>query len=126
MKNLLFVLLLIAANTAYSQVQKIEKVIDSCVKKDNFNGCVLLAKNGKTELLTYKGLSNRHYTIPFSDESRFHIFSLTKTFTAVLIMQLYERGKINLDATISTYYPEYKGSCSKSNDPKFINLQQRT
>jgi hypothetical protein len=74
MKNLLFVLLLIAANTAYSQVQKIEKVIDSCVK-DNFNGCVLLAKNGKTELLTYKGLSNRHYSIPFSDKSRFHIFS---------------------------------------------------
>lgn len=113
MKNLLFVLLLIAANTMHSQMQKVEKVIDSCVKKDNFNGSVLLAKNGKIELITYKGLSNRHYTIPFSDETRFHIFSLTKTFTAVLIMQLYERGKINLDATISTYYPEYKGEAAQ-------------
>lgn len=98
---------------AYSQIQKVEKVIDSCVKRDNFNGSVLIAHNGKTELLTYKGLSNRHYNIPFSDETRFHIFSLTKTFTVVLIMQLYEKGKIDLDAPISTYYPEYKGEAAK-------------
>ncbi|SDQ66209.1 CubicO group peptidase, beta-lactamase class C family [Chryseobacterium soldanellicola] len=113
MKNFLTMLLLIIINSAYSQLQKVEKVIDSCVKKDNFNGSVLLAKNGNIELLTYKGLSNRHYNINFSDETRFHIFSLTKTFTAVLIMQLYEKGKINLDATISTYYPEYKGEAAK-------------
>jgi len=113
MKNFLTILLLIIINTAYSQLQKVEKVIDSCVKKDNFNGSVLLAKNGNIELLTYKGLSNRHYNINFSDETRSHIFSLTKTFTAVLIMQLYEKGKINLDTTISTYYPEYKGEAAK-------------
>ncbi len=113
MKNILLGLFLMTINLAYSQIQKVRQVIDSCVKKDNFNGSVLLAQNGKTELLTYTGLSNRHYNIPFSDETRFHIFSLTKTFTAVLIMQLYERGKISLDATISTYYPEYKGEASK-------------
>ncbi|MDN3692192.1 serine hydrolase domain-containing protein [Chryseobacterium tructae] len=109
MKKLLSGLLLLIIHLAYPQMQKVEQVIDSCVKKDNFNGSVLLALNGKTELLTYNGLSNRHYNISFSDETRFHIFSLTKTFTAVLIMQLYEKGKINLEATISTYYPEYKG-----------------
>lgn len=113
MKNILSGLFLMIISAAYPQIQKVEQVIDSCVKKDNFNGSVLLAKNGKTELLTYKGLSNRHYDIPFSDETRFHIFSLTKTFTAVLIMQLYEKGKIDLDATIATYYPEYKGEAAQ-------------
>lgn len=113
MKNILLGLFLMTISLAYSQIQKVEKVIDSCVKRDNFNGSVLIAHNGKTELLTYKGLSNRHYNIPFSDETRFHIFSLTKTFTVVLIMQLYEKGKIDLDAPISTYYPEYKGEAAK-------------
>ncbi|UHO39564.1 beta-lactamase family protein [Chryseobacterium capnotolerans] len=113
MKNMLLGLFLITINLAYPQIQKVEQVIDSCVKRDNFNGSVLLAQNGKTELLTYKGLSNRHYNLPFSDETRFHIFSLTKTFTAVLIMQLYEKGQIDLDASISTYYPEYKGEAAK-------------
>lgn len=112
MKNIITGILLITINIAHSQIQKVEKVIDSCVKKDNFNGAVLMAKDGKIELLTYKGLANRHYNIDFSDETRFRIFSLTKTFTAVLIMQLYERGKINLDAPISTYYPEYKGEAA--------------
>lgn len=113
MKKILSGILMMMIHLAYPQIQKVEQVIDSCVKKDNFNGSVLVAKGGRIELLTYKGLSNRHYNIPFSDETRFHIFSLTKTFTAALIMQLYERGKINLDAPISTYYPEYKGEAAK-------------
>lgn len=113
MKRKLSGLLLIIIQFVYPQIQKVEQVIDNCVKEDNFNGSVLLAKEGKIELLTYKGMANRHYNISFSDETKFHIFSLTKTFTAILIMQLYERGKIDLDATISTYYPEYKGEAAQ-------------
>ena len=105
-------LLIFAMNIIYPQIQNVNKVIDTSIKKDNFNGAVLLAKNGKTELLTYTGLANRHYNIGFSDTTKFHIFSLTKTFTAILIMQLYERGKINLDAPIAIYYPEYKGEAA--------------
>jgi CubicO group peptidase (beta-lactamase class C family) len=104
---------LLFVNSVYAQLQKVEKVVDSCVTKSNFNGAVLIAKNGKIEYLKYTGFANRHYDIKFSDETRFYIFSLTKTFTAALIMQLYEQKKINLDATISTYYPEYKGEAAK-------------
>ncbi|KIO78933.1 beta-lactamase [Pedobacter lusitanus] len=92
--------------------QRVDHVLDSCSKR-NFNGAVLIAKNGKIEYLKYTGLANRHYDIRFSEKTRFKIFSVTKTFTAVLIMQLYEQGKINLDATIATYYPEYKGEAAK-------------
>jgi len=113
MKYILTGVLVLSFTFCHSQIKKAEEMIDSSVKKDNFNGAVLLAQNGRTELLTYKGLSDRHYNISFSDNTKFHIFSLTKTFTAVLIMQLYERGKLDLDATISTYYPEYKGEAAQ-------------
>jgi len=126
-----------AANVARGQANRVDKVIDSCIAKRNFNGAVLIAQNGKISYLKYTGLANRHYNIPFSDKTRFQIFSVTKTFTAVLIMQLYEQGKINLDSTIATYYPEYKGEAAhkvtirnlltyssgrylKEMDPKFI------
>ena len=82
--------------------------MDSYIQK-GFNGAVLIAKDGKIDYLKYTGIANRHYDIKFSEASRFHIFSVTKTFTAALILKLYEEKKINLDATISTYYPEYKG-----------------
>ena len=103
---------LLAINAANGQSNPIDKVVDSCVKKGNFNGAVLIARNGKIDYLRYTGLANRHYNIPFSPKTRFQIFSVTKTFTAVLIMQLYEENKINLDSTIATYYPEYEGEAA--------------
>ncbi len=108
-------MLLFSALTVDAQkpIEKVKKVIDSCVSKGNFNGTVLLAKNGKIEYLGYTGLANRHYDIKYSGKSKFHIFSVTKTFTAVLIMQLYEQKKIHLDSVISVYYPDYKGEAAK-------------
>lgn len=136
-KHLLNLFLSLIITTVYGQHKAVDKVLDSCIKKRNFNGVVLVAKNGKPDYLKYTGIANRHYNIAFSPKTRFQIFSVTKTFTAVLIMQLYEQGKINLDSTISAYYPEYKGEAShkvtirnlltyssgrylKEMDPKFI------
>ncbi|AWG26298.1 serine hydrolase domain-containing protein [Flavobacterium kingsejongi] len=93
----------------YGQASRVNRVLDSCVAHSNFNGVVLIAKKGKTDYLKYTGIANREQGTKFSKDSRFHIFSVTKTFTAVLIMQLYEAHKIDLDATIATYYPEYTG-----------------
>lgn len=102
-------LLLLGPLLADAQPQRVNKVVDSFVAHLNFNGVVLIANKGKVDYLRYAGIANRHYDIPFSEQIRSEIYSVTKTFTAVLIMQLYEEGKINLDATISAYYPEYKG-----------------
>jgi len=134
-----FSLLLFLLITYFASAQKtgVDRVVDSCIMQRNFNGVVLIAKNGKIEYLKYTGVANRHYDIKFSEKTRFQIFSVTKTFTAALIMQLYEEGKINLDSTISTYYPEYKGEAghkatiknlltyssgrnTKEMDPKYI------
>ena len=104
-----FVLLLLVINSAYAQHSKLDKVIDSCIHKD-FNGVVLIARKGKVEYLKYTGIANRRENIPMSAKTRFHIFSVTKTFTAALIMQLYEQGKINLDSPIAAYYPAYTGA----------------
>jgi len=101
-----------AVGKAAPYSQRVDHVLDSCIQKD-FNGAVLIAKNGKIEYLRYTGIANRHYDIKFSEKTRFKIFSVTKTFTAVLIMQLYEEGKINLDSSIAAYYPEYKGEAAR-------------
>ncbi|MES2279266.1 MAG: serine hydrolase domain-containing protein [Bacteroidota bacterium] len=113
MKSTCFALFLsLLLSIAHGQSKPVDRVVDSCITKRNFNGVVLIAKNGKVDYLKYTGLANRHYNIRFSPQTRFQIFSVTKTFTAVLIMQLYEQGKINLDSTISAYYPEYKGEAA--------------
>jgi CubicO group peptidase (beta-lactamase class C family) len=55
------------------------------------------------------GLSNRQAGTNMNSKTKFKIASITKTFTAVLILQLYQQGKIDLNATFGKYYPTYKG-----------------
>ena len=54
------------------------------------------------------GVTNVDHPLPVTDETLFQIGSNTKTFTGTLIMQLVEMGKIDLDATVRTYVPEFK------------------
>ena len=43
-----------------------------------------------------------------SPDQQFFIGSMSKSYTALCIMQLYEKGLINLDEDFTTYLPEYK------------------
>ena len=43
-----------------------------------------------------------------SQNTVFDMASVSKTFTAVAILQLVEKGKINLDDTLDAYFPEYE------------------
>ena len=52
----------------------------------------------------YADLENR---IPAKAESAYRLASITKTMTGTAIMQLVERGQIDLDAEIQTYVPYY-------------------
>jgi CubicO group peptidase (beta-lactamase class C family) len=60
---------------------------------------------------TYKagfGVTNVDHPLPVTAETLFQIGSITKTFTATAVMRLVESGKVDLDATVRTYVPEFK------------------
>lgn len=54
-----------------------------------------------------KGYQNVEAKLAVDDKTSFHAFSVTKTFTAVAVMQLVEEGKIKLDDPIIKYLPSY-------------------
>lgn len=76
---------------------------------DTFNGVVLVANQGKIEYLKGVGVANRQESIPMTPQTKFRICSITKTFTAVLILQLMEEGKLKLTDKIADYLPDYQG-----------------
>ena len=83
---------------------------ESVLKKyPNFNGVVLVADNGKIQYLKAQGLANRQENINLSTNSVFRICSITKTFTAAIILQLYEEGRLSLEDKMGKYLPNYKG-----------------
>jgi CubicO group peptidase (beta-lactamase class C family) len=54
------------------------------------------------------GVTNVDHPLPVTDETLFQIGSITKTFTGTAIMRLVEMGKIELDATVRTYLPDFQ------------------
>ncbi|MGQ9643345.1 MAG: serine hydrolase domain-containing protein, partial [Ignavibacterium sp.] len=64
-------------------------------------------KKGKIFWLDAKGLIDLENFVPAKNTSLYRIASITKPITAVAVMQLYEKGLIDLDADINTYVPYF-------------------
>ena len=69
-----------------------------------------------------KGISDIENNIPTSASDRFNAGSAAKTFTATVIMQLVEEGKLSLEATLDQYLPDSVTSKIPNSDQ--ITLRQ--
>ena len=72
-----------------------------------FDGAVVVTDGGEVVYERGVGEANRSWGIPNAPDTRFRIASLTKQFTAALVLQLAEAGLLNLDAPISRTLPDY-------------------
>lgn len=86
----------------------IEPAIESFIKKmideEHFIGVVMAVSNN--EIIHAKGYGKAQDSIPNNVETKFHVASITKQFTAAAIMQLVEEGKVNLESSINEFLPE--------------------
>lgn len=85
------------------------KYVDSLAKAKNLSGTVVIERGGKVAYAKSFGLANRQFKTPNTVETRYKVASITKAFTSVLVLRLYERGKIDLNKPIRTYLPTYTG-----------------
>jgi CubicO group peptidase (beta-lactamase class C family) len=116
MKKILlsFILLLLfffSSKISFAQ-NDIQKKMDEMMKKceihDLFSGTILIAKDENIIYEKAAGYSDHDKKNPNELDTKFNIGSIGKTFTAVLILQLYENGKLDLTKPINEYLPEYK------------------
>ena len=106
MKNIFLFLLLVTYN-AFSQGEKLDSLF--AAQKD-FSGVVLLAENGKP--VYHKSFGYREFAdqIPLQTSDIFELASVSKQFTAMIIMMLEEKGMLNYDDSVSKYLDiPYKG-----------------
>jgi CubicO group peptidase (beta-lactamase class C family) len=102
--------------TAFSGVSAREKeyyssaiapLYQSLLLRTGFNGAILLAKNGEIVFEDYHGYINLKTKEPITSNSTFHIASVSKTFTAAVILKLMEEGKLNLEDNVEKYLPGF-------------------
>lgn len=84
---------------------RVKNNLDSIFRRTRLNGSVLVAKHGQIIYETYNGKSNprAHNSDTITANTPFHLASVSKTFTGMAIMKLYEQGKLGIDDTVSKY-----------------------
>lgn len=80
---------------------------DSVLKSRGFNGGMVVAKKGTIVFEAYN-----HTTIPgnmpdITDSTSLHIASISKTFTAMAVLKLWQDGACNIDDEFSKYFPSF-------------------
>jgi len=86
---------------------KIDQYIDYIMESQKIPGLALaITHNGKVIKKKNYGLASIEYKVPITDSSAFWLASISKHFTATTIMQLYEKGIIDIEDEIENYLPD--------------------
>ena len=90
-----------------TKADKINEIISLYSDYESFNGAVAVSYQGTVLYKNGFGFANMEWDIPNETDTKFQIASITKSFTAMLIMQLVNEGELDLKKPISTYLPDY-------------------
>jgi D-alanyl-D-alanine carboxypeptidase len=85
----------------------LESRINTLVAADKFSGAVLIESHGRVVYQQQRGMADRVARAPITSKTKFRLGSANKMFTALAILQLVEKGRVALDATVGQYVPDY-------------------
>jgi CubicO group peptidase (beta-lactamase class C family) len=85
--------------------QQVDALFSGIAGKDAPGASVIVLQSGQVLLKKSYGFANLEDRIPNTPETKFRLASITKSFTALAILQLCEAGKLDLDAPIGRYLP---------------------
>jgi CubicO group peptidase (beta-lactamase class C family) len=96
---------------AKAEAERIRKACqlwyDSTLSLKGFNGGVIVAKNGNIIFEKYSGAMHLPGTDAITENTPLHIASVSKTFTAMAVLKLWQDGKLNIDDELSKYITSF-------------------
>ncbi len=102
-----FVLLLTVTAAGLCHADQIDDFVQAEIKRQRIPGAAIaVVRDGKITKSKGYGVADLDHDVPVTSDTVFALASITKQFTATLIMMLVEQGKVNLDDEISLYLHE--------------------
>ncbi len=78
------------------------------LRRGAFNGSILVAKDGNIVYEKYAGFVNpgtRKDSLGIN--TSFHLASVSKTFTAMAVLKMWEDGRLSIDDSLGKYFPNF-------------------
>jgi CubicO group peptidase (beta-lactamase class C family) len=120
---LLFILFqsgLFAQNQSDRSAQ-IDAIFSEFNKPDVPGASIMVVKNSKIIFKKGYGLANLEEKIPAMEYTNYRLASVTKQFTAMCIMILYERGKISYEDRLTDIFPDFPNYGKKITTRHLLN-----
>jgi len=89
----------------YAQAAK--DYYETHLAKTGFNGAILVAKNGQVVFEDYRGVADFRKLTPITPSTPFHLASISKTFTGMEVLRLWEQGRLSLNDSLQQYFPQF-------------------
>lgn len=93
--------------SAQSIPAKLNELMTAYAQLDKFNGSVLVTQNGTILLNKGYGKADFGTNLDATPATQYQIGSVTKQFTAAVIMRLQEQGKLKVTDKLSTYIKDF-------------------
>ena len=87
--------------------ERLDSFLNIMAANDLFTGSILVAEHGRVIYTKSSGYWNAAQKIPNSDTTPFQLASMSKPLTAVAVLQLVQKGKLQLDAPVARYLPDF-------------------
>lgn len=92
-----------------SPAKDLERLVGRYYQEGIFQGTVLVAKDRMVVYQAGIGMADMEWRVSNGVDTKYDIASLTKSFTALRLLQLAEQGVVNIDDPIEKYLPQFKG-----------------
>jgi CubicO group peptidase (beta-lactamase class C family) len=90
------------------KIKKIEQLVTTEMARNSVPGISMaIAVDGKIQWTGGFGMADLENFVPMTADTRVRLASISKPMTAIAVMQLVEQGKIDLDAPIRRYVPQF-------------------
>jgi CubicO group peptidase (beta-lactamase class C family) len=89
--------------TADQAKAELDAFLDRLAGAEAFSGTVLLARNGQVVYEAARGIADRNHGVPMRTDSKLNLGSMNKMFTAVVIGQLVDEGRLSFQDPVSKF-----------------------
>ena len=107
---LLFLLAVASCRAQHFEADKIDELMDLLAQTDRYMGSVHVSHEGKTLYSRAVGFSDRQAQVAASTDTRYRIGSISKTFTAALVMKAVEAKQLSLNQSLKKWFPKVKNA----------------
>ena len=100
-------LMLTSGSFAQTKTEQLDELLSAYVRKNQFNGTALVYEKGVVLLQKGYGLRDADKDLNNNAHTVYQLGSVTKQFTAAVVLKLVEQGKLKLSDPLSRFFPDY-------------------